>query len=164
MESAPGTAPGAEPQQPEQRIAACRPHGPTPRPASAESFLAATCIAWGHLQPAERKAIRACCRAGRLQHDSLLTDLKLTLGMSSALEEHNYSAPTLSELRASLEAVVDRGARLQSLTVQFHNPGGGWMEHKMWVTWGCVHATWGCALCWLGPVAHMCSAVCASVP
>lgn len=48
-----------------------------------------SCIAWEHLQPAERKALRATCRAGRLQHDGLLSELRLTLGCGGSPEEHS---------------------------------------------------------------------------
>ncbi len=125
-----GTTPVPEPHQLGQGTATYKPHGPAPRPASAESFLAATCIAWGHLQPAERKAIRACCRAGRLQHDGLLTDLRLKFGNGRPRRD-DYEAPMSSQLRSSLLGVVGRGARLRSLAISFNDPCGGWLEREM---------------------------------
>ncbi len=100
---------------------------------SADAILAATCIAWEHLQPAERKAIRACCRAGRLQHDSLLSHLRLTLGPSSP-DGSSSQAPTIPEphqLRSSLHGVLGRGARLQSLAVRFGDSKDGQREAQL---------------------------------
>ncbi len=103
------------------------------RHVSADAFLAATCIAWSHLQPAERKAIRACCRAGRLQHDRLLSHLRLTLGPSSP-DGSSSQAPTILEphqLRDSLHGVLGRGARLQSLAVRFGDSRDGRREAQL---------------------------------
>lgn len=93
------------------------PQPPAPRHASGEAFFQAIAVAWGHLQRYERKAIRATCRAGRLQHDSLITHLRMRLGGDTEV----YGDPSQSppRLRALLQAVLGRGARLQVLTVCF---------------------------------------------
>ncbi len=95
---------------------------PAVRHVSAESFLQGTTIAWGHLQPAERKAIRACCRAGRLQHDRLLGELRLSLGKSMPQRDGLDPGPLLpapSQVLSSLLAAVGRGARPQLLELWF---------------------------------------------
>ncbi len=96
--------------------------------ASAEAFLQGTTIAWSYLEPAERKAIRACCRAGRLQHDRMLGQLRVCLGRSvpggSSLGP-GATSPSPSQLHASLQAMVDRGARPQILRMAFENANDG---------------------------------------
>ncbi len=114
----------AAPQPPQHGGAyvATTPLPPATRPVSAEAFLQGTTIAWGHLQPAERKAIRACCRAGRLQHDRLLGELRVTLGDGAPLSsgpDPNRAPPPPSQLRASLQGLMGRGARPQSLSLSF---------------------------------------------
>ncbi len=102
---------------------------PAARHVSTEAFLQATCIAWHILGAAERKAIRACCRSGRLQHDSLLTDLRISLGYhppndacdGESAEPAGDPSPTPAQLRGSLQGVVSRGSRLHSLTVTLRN-------------------------------------------
>ncbi len=103
---------------------------PAARQLSTEAFLQATCIAWRHLQSAERKVIRTTCRSGRLQHDSLLTHLRITLGGNphngaqdgeAAAGHAAVSSPTPAQLRGSLQGVVSRGARLHALTVTFNH-------------------------------------------
>ncbi len=91
--------------------------------ASAEAFLQGTTVAWSYLQPAERKAIRACCSAGRLQHDRMLAELRL--GSSSC------SLPSPGEVRGSLQAVVGRGARLQALVARFRSGDVGLREAQL---------------------------------
>lgn len=91
--------------------------GPAARHVSAEVFLQATSLAWGHLRREERKAIRASCRAGRQQHDRLLCGLRLKLGRVTPQGEEFKPLPP--ELRSSLQAAVGRGARPQSLTLRF---------------------------------------------
>ncbi len=119
-----GALPAAAPQQ--QPTA-------SPRHVSAEAFFYATCVAWAHLQPAERKAIRASCRAGRLQHDSLLLDLRLTLGTSSpdGPPSQDPTIPEPHQLRTSLHGVLGRGARLQSLAVRFGDSKDGRREAQL---------------------------------
>ncbi len=108
---------------------------PAPRHVSAEAFLQATTVAWGHLESEERKAIRATCRAGRLQHDSLLTHLQLTLGSDGMRQWYDDDDPNEApeRLRASLQAVVGRGARLRSLSVSFMDPCVERKEDQLWV-------------------------------
>ncbi len=116
--------------------------GPQPRPGgglshpaaarrvSPDAFLRGASIAWAHLQPEERKAVRATCRDGRQLHDRLTTHLRIKLvyhkvqkRKAARGQQHGQQnqAPLLSRpgLRTSLGAMVARGARLQSLTVWF---------------------------------------------
>ncbi len=115
----------AVPQPPQQHggaHVAAAPPPPAPRRVSAEAFLQGTTIAWGHLQLAERRAIRACCRAGRLQHDRLLAKLRVVLrdgAPPSSGPDPNRAPPPPSQLRTSLQGVVGRGARPQSLFMYF---------------------------------------------
>ncbi len=124
-------------QQPTPATATMSSARPTAGPChvSSSAFLAATCVAWAHLQPAERKAIRASCRAGRLQHDSLLVDLRLTLGTaspdSSTGNATNLTNPEPNQLRSSLHGVLGRGARLQSLAVRFRDSKDGQREAQL---------------------------------
>ncbi len=129
--------------QPAQPHAARAAPPPSARHASTDAFLQATCTAWGHLQPADRKAVRASCRGGRLQHDRLLTHLQLTLGATRPQEAAGagYSnnnitssalgSPTADQIRASLQAVLARGARLGSLTICFTDDRDGRREAQM---------------------------------
>lgn len=108
---------------------------PCARLVSPEAFMRAVSVAWGHLKPPARKAIRATCRSGRLQHDSLLTELHIVLGeggprkkgatkaarQQQQQEQQQQSEPTSQELRISLQAVLGRGARLQALKVRFQD-------------------------------------------
>ncbi len=101
---------------------AAAPQPLAPRPVSAEAFLQCTTVAWSHLQPAERKAIRACCWAGRLQHDRMLAKLRLFLGDGASLwraPDPNRAPPPAPQLRASLQGVVGRGARPRSNFLYF---------------------------------------------
>ncbi len=121
-------------QQPEPRPGSVR--HPAAARVSAEAFLQAACIAWGRLQPAERKVIRACCRAGRLQHDRLLCDLRLTLGSGPALQQGNREPSTTmqatpQQIKASLHAAMGRGARLQSLSVRVKEGADGHREAQL---------------------------------
>ncbi len=109
---------------------------PGARLVSPEAFMRVVSVAWSHLKPPARKAIRATCRSGRLQHDSLLTDLRIVLGQGGPRkrgtpkavrqqqqrqqqQQEQQREPTPQELRASLQAVLGRGARLQALKVRF---------------------------------------------
>ncbi len=96
---------------------------------SSEAFLQATTVAWGHLQKAERKAIRATCHSGRLQHDRLLTHLHLTLG--DVTQQYDDPSQCPHRLRASLQAVIRRGARLRCLSLCFMDPCDEWNEGQM---------------------------------
>ncbi len=90
-----------------------------------EALLQGASVAWAHLRPAERKAIRATCRNGRHLHDSLTTGLRIVVGRDATQQEQQHQEhhqPTPPELQASLRAVVRRGSRLQSLTMRFDNP------------------------------------------
>ncbi len=103
-----------------------RRHGPAAaaRGVSPEAFLQGTSIAWAHLQPEERKAIRAACSSCRQLHDRLVIDLRISLGHDRAQHEEqrqHQHQPAPQELRASLGAVMRRGARPQSLTVRFRD-------------------------------------------
>ncbi len=90
------------------------------RRVSPEAFLLGVSTAWAHLQPEERKAIRAACRNGRQLHDRLTVDPRITLGRDPGPREQQHQ-PSPTELRSSLGALVRRGARLQSLTVWFRD-------------------------------------------
>ncbi len=119
---------------------------------STDAFIQATCIAWQHLQPADRKAVRASCRGGRLQHDRLLTHLQLTLGATRPQEaidagnnNNNYyknnnnenkitiahGSPAAGQIRTSLQGVLARGARLGSLAVCFTDDRDGSREAQL---------------------------------
>ncbi len=132
---------GAQPQPAHPPSAGAAPL-PSARHASTDASLQAACTAWDHLQPADRKAVRASCRGGRLQHDRLLTHLQLTLGATRPQEAadagygngHNnennminiaHGSPTAEQIRASLQAVLGRGARLGSLAVYFTDDRDG---------------------------------------
>ncbi len=125
---------------PVPEVAAPGTQPPSARRVSPEAFLQATCIAWGLLAPAERKAIRTTCRSGRLQHDSLLTHLRVTLGHVCAKQPvegapsqrpRTWPSPTPSQLEGVLRAVVSRGARLLSLTVWFKDGNDEQREAKL---------------------------------
>ncbi len=94
-------------------------------------------VAWAHLQPEERKSIRATSRAGRQLHDRLTTHLRLTLGRDPDPNEQQQEQqqqqhqPSPRELRESLGAVVRRGGRLQSLTVWFRDASDGRREAQL---------------------------------
>ncbi len=94
------------------------------RRVSTEAFLQGASIAWAHLRPQERKAIRATCLNGRQLHDRLTTDLRINLGKNYVHQRvgHQQHQPSPQELRASLGALVQRGARLHSLKVSFSDP------------------------------------------
>ncbi len=97
--------------------------------ASPDTILRGVSIVWDYLQPAERRAVRATCRSGRQLHDRLTTHLRLTLGQDPGQREqqqqqqqhYQQQQPSPRELRASLRALVRRGARLQLLTVWFRD-------------------------------------------
>ncbi len=110
--------------------------GTAPRHVSAEAFLQATTVALGHLESKAQKAIRATCRAGRLQHDRLLTHMRLTLGRETHLEGSPGGAAsqgpsTPQQLLESLHAAVGRGARPQSLAVCFRDHADGRREAQL---------------------------------
>lgn len=96
-----------------------------PHCAFPDACLQGMSVAWGYLQPENRKAVRATCRDGRQLHDRHTTHLRLTLGRDPGQREQQQQQPSLTELRASLDAVVQRGARLQSLTVWFRDASNG---------------------------------------
>ncbi len=112
----PQSWPGGEMRQP----AACRRMSP-------EAFLRGASVAWAYLHADERKAIRATCCNGRQLHDRLTTGLQMKLGGKKPREgrpeptggqqDRQQQQPSPLRLRASLGAMVARGARLQSLTV-----------------------------------------------
>lgn len=79
MEGQSAATRAAQPQPANPHAAGAAPPTSTGH-ASTDAFLQATCIAWGHLQPAECKAVRASCSGGLRLHDRLLTHLQLTLG------------------------------------------------------------------------------------
>ncbi len=103
----------------------CVLHPEAARRVSPDAFLRGASIAWAHLQPEERKAIRATCRNGRQLHDRLITDLRITLGPDQREGQAQQHQPSPLELRVLLGAVVWRGARLQSLRVWFRSPIDG---------------------------------------
>ncbi len=103
----------------------------------ADTFYHVAGIAWEHLHPGSRRAIRHASVTGRTLHDSRLTDLRIRLGHSKPdmYDDVDYSAdeedwngiaassaagpPTPAELRSTLDAVVHRGARLKVLRLRF---------------------------------------------
>ncbi len=102
------------------------------RGTSAEAFLRVASVAWAHLQPEERKAVRATCRSGRQLHYRLTTHLRIKLGQDPDQRQQQQQQgqqllhqPSPRELRASLRALVRRGARLQLLTVWFRDASNG---------------------------------------
>ncbi len=107
---------------------------PAARQVPADSFFQATRIAWEHLRPAERKALRTTCHTGRLQHDGLLSELRFTLGCGGSPEEDGNDKeghegekaepecpPSPSQLQTAIQGALSRGARPQSLTLWFSN-------------------------------------------
>ncbi len=95
---------------------------------SSEVFVQGIAIAWRHMRSQERKAIRACCRAGRLQHDRMLSKLRLHLEGSNDPYpllgcQRNVTSP--AQLRTFMQAIVGRGASLQSLSLWFKDSCAG---------------------------------------
>ncbi len=101
------------------------PHPDAAHRVSPEAFLRVASIAWAHLQPEERMAIRATCRSGHQLHDRLTTELGLHVGRDpTQLEgppQQQQEQPLPPEPRAPLQAAGGHGARLplQPLTVRF---------------------------------------------
>ncbi len=82
-----------------------------------DAVLQACGLAWPHLPPDSRRAVRATCRGGRLLHDSLATQLQLHLGpeLPRCQMLRGPEPPTPTELRACVSGVLRRGARLGCL-------------------------------------------------
>ncbi len=80
--------------------------------------------------------MRVCCRAGRLQRDQLLSQLRLRLGRSAVTggdgaQLRRPPSPSPPQLLASLSAVVARGARLRRLEVSFEDRHDEWREAQL---------------------------------
>ncbi len=90
-------------------------------------------VSWQHLTPYTRRAIRVSCRSGRQLHDSLWEHLRLEFGLPNQSfdfvrgQSRNAlrTAPTPSELRTCVSGVLQRGARLRSMTLSFPRARGG---------------------------------------
>ncbi len=92
-----------------------------------EVFLVVASVAWQHLTPHTRRAVRASSRSGRQLHDSLWEHLQLALGAPGRSffsfrgrpKGAPCPAPTPSELRTCVSGVLQRGARLRSMNLSF---------------------------------------------
>ncbi len=97
---------------------------PSPQGAP-EAFLLVASVAWQHLTPHTRRAVRASCRSGRQLHDSLWEHLQLDLEIPGRFDAGSRGllspAPTPSELRTCVSGVLQRGARLQGMTLSFQH-------------------------------------------
>ncbi len=103
---------------------------------SANTFFQVAGAAWDYLHPSTQQAIRQTSSTGRTLHDSRITSLVARLGhgkpdvidagkvchggqgLRSTEEAGEITPPTPSELRSTVAAVVQRGARLTTLRLR----------------------------------------------
>lgn len=84
------------------------------------TFLQACACTWEQLPPSARRAIRGTCQSGQLLHDHLLTLLTIQAGWENKDRPAvGPRAPTPAELHACVHGVLQRGAKLVCVTVEF---------------------------------------------
>lgn len=93
------------------------------RQVSLDTFLQGCECAWAELPHDTRRALRAVCRSGRLLHDHLMATLDLQLGYDNTERSDQLDVgprnPTPAELHTCVHGVLQRGARLANLTLNF---------------------------------------------
>ncbi len=104
--------------------ALCSPHDVSATSAGAPGaqvfspFFQAAQLAWDHLEPSTRSAIRGSCRSGRMLHDSSFSHtLKLHLAWNNDEGVWLDRPPTAAELGALLSLLAARKAQLDTMHI-----------------------------------------------